>query len=89
MSDHEADGHEVEEAARGRHKMGAGLGSGRPLPLNSKRLTGVLLKQLARGLDIPATSSGDELRTLIKGKLGDMGHDPRNTQDSRQPRALK
>ena len=57
--------------------MGAGLGYGRPLPLNSKR---VLLKWLARGLDIPVTSSGDELRTLIEGKLGDMGHDPRNTQ---------
>ena len=80
MADHEAEGHEVEEAARERHGLGAGLGSGRPLPLNSKRLTGVLLKQLARGLDIPATSSGDELRTLIEGKLGDMGHDPRNTQ---------
>ena len=82
MSDHEAESHEVEEAARGRHELGAGpgLGSGRPLPLNSKRLTGVLLKQLARGLEIPATSSGDELCTLIEGKLGDMGHDPRNTQ---------
>ena len=33
--------------------MGAGLGSGRPLPLNSKR---VLLKWLARGLNIPVTS---------------------------------
>ena len=74
MSDHEADGHKVEEAARGRHELGAGLGSGRPLPLNSKRLTGVLLKQLARGLDIPATSSGDELHTLIEGELGIRRH---------------
>ena len=63
-----------EEAARTRHEVGVGLGSERPLPLNSKRLTGVLLKQLARGLEIPSTSSGDELRTLIEGKLGDLGH---------------
>ena len=65
-----------EEAAHARHDVV----SGRPLPLNSKRLTGVLLKQLARGLEIPSTSSRDELRTMIEGKLGDLGHDPRNTQ---------
>ena len=45
-----------------------------------KRLSRVLLKQLARGLEIPSSSSGNELRTLIEGKLGDLGHDPRNTQ---------
>ena len=54
--------HEVEEgAARARHDdVGLGLapGSGRPLPLNSKKLTGILLKQLARGLEIPTGSSG-------------------------------
>ena len=50
-----------EEAARARHDVGVGLGSGRPLPLNSKRLTRVLLKQLARGLEIPSSSSGNEL----------------------------
>ena len=71
---------EPEEASHVRHDVVADLGSGRPLPLNSKRLTGVLLKQLARGLEIPTGSSGDELRQLIEGKLGDLGHDPRNTQ---------
>ena len=68
----------AQEAARGGHDVG--LGSGRPLPLNSKRLTGALLKRLARGLEIPSTASGDELRTLIEGRLGDLGRDPRNTQ---------
>ena len=38
------------------------------------------MKQLARGLEIPSTSSRDELRTMIEGKLGDLRHDPRNTQ---------
>lgn len=52
----------------------------RPLPLNSKKLTGLLLKQLARGLEIASSSSGDELRQLIEGKLEDGGHDPRNVQ---------
>ena len=69
-----------EEAACARHDVGVGLGSGQPLPLNPKRLTGVLLKQVARGLEIPSMSSGDELRTMIEGKLGDLGHDPRNSQ---------
>ena len=52
----------------------------RLLPFNSKRLTGVLLKQLARGLGISSTSSGDKLRTIIEGKVEEMGHDARNTQ---------
>ena len=80
-SDHEVEVKvQPEEAASVRHDVGVVMGSGRPLPLNSKKLTGVLLKQLARGLEIPTTSSGDELRTLIEGRLGDMGRDPRNTQ---------
>lgn len=80
-SDHEVEVKvQPEEAASVRHDVGVVMGSGRPLPLNSKKLTGVLLKQLARGLEIPTTSSGDELRTLIEGRLGDMGCDPRNTQ---------
>lgn len=43
--------------------------SGRPLPLNSKCLTLLMMKQIARGLEIPSTTSGDELRQLIEGKL--------------------
>ncbi len=52
----------------------------RPLPLNSRRLTVVLLKQLAKGLEVPDTGSSDEIRQLIEGKLGVMGRDPRNVQ---------
>ena len=81
MADHEVEVEvQPEEAASVRRDGGVVIGTGRPLPLNSKKLTGVLLKQLARGLEIPTSSSGDDLRTLIEGKLGEMGHDPRNTQ---------
>ena len=81
MTDHEVEVEvQPEEAASVRRDGGVVIGTGRPLPLNSKKLTGVLLKQLARGLEIPTSSSGDDLRTLIEGKLGEMGHDPRNTQ---------
>ena len=50
------------------------------MPLNSKKLTGLLLKQLARGLEIAPGSSGDELRQLIEGRLETKGRDPRNVQ---------
>jgi len=53
---------------------------GRPLSLNSKKMTAMLLRQLVRGLEVPATGSSDEIRQLIEGKLGGMGHEPRNVQ---------
>ena len=52
----------------------------RPLPLNSKRLTGAVLRQIARGLGVPGTASADEVRQVVEGKLGELGRDPRNTQ---------
>ena len=81
-SDHEVEVEvqvQPQEAARVHHDVGMCLGSGRPLPLNSKRLTVVLMKQLVRGLKIPTTSSGDELQTLIKGKLAAL-HEAREQQ---------
>ena len=39
-----------------------------------------MLKQLAKGLEIPTAGSAEELRTFIEGKLGEMEHDPKNTQ---------
>ena len=60
--------------------MGVTSGAGRAYPLNSKKLTGILLKQSARGLDIPTSSSRDKLWQLIEGKLEDLGHVPNNTQ---------
>lgn len=57
----------------------------RETALNSKRLTGALLKQLARGLDLPSSTSGDELRQLVEGKVGDFGHEPSHTRVLIQP----
>ena len=39
------------------------------LPLNSRRLTITMLKQLAGALGLPRSASADELRQLISGQL--------------------
>ena len=52
----------------------------RPLPFNSKKITGAMMKQLARGLEIPATGGGAGLRLLVEGKLVELGREPRNIQ---------
>ena len=60
---------------------GPGVGEARrTLPLNSRRLTAALLRQLAGGLGLPTTASSDDLRTLIEGKLTEAGRDPLHTQ---------
>lgn len=66
MSDHEVEG--GAEVTR------------RPLPINSRRLTSPLLKQLAVGLGVPTAASLSEIRQLIEGKLGELGRDPQHTQ---------
>ena len=55
------------------------------LPLNSKRLTAVLIRQLARALEIPTTASLEDVRMLIDGKLEEMGHEPMNVQAVLRP----
>ena len=63
------------------HSSGtAGRGSGQTLPLNSRRLTMSLLRQLAAGLGVPSTASQGDLHPMIEGKLSDGGHDPLRTQ---------
>ena len=52
----------------------------RVLPLNSRRLTAGLLRQLAGGLGVPASASQGDLLTLIEGKLEEASHDPLHTQ---------
>ena len=56
------------------------LTSGRTLPLNLRRLTAPLVKQLARSLEVPTTGPLSDVRQLVEGKIEEMGHDPRNTQ---------
>ena len=50
------------------------------VPLNSKRLTAHSLKRIARALDVLSSSSLDEIRTLVDGKLAELGNEPCNTQ---------
>ena len=56
--------------------------AGRPMPLNSKKLTRILLRQLARGLQIESTAGTSlaELRQLVEGQVEDLGHELRHTQ---------
>ena len=53
---------------------------GRPLPLSSKRLTAVHVRQLAQTIELPTTTSPTDIRQMIKGKLTEMGHKPPTVQ---------
>ena len=53
---------------------------GQPLLLNLKKVTGSLLKELARWFAVPDTDSFDELWQSIKEKLSEMGCEPRTMQ---------
>ena len=53
---------------------------GVPFPLNSRRLTGLHLKTIAKALGLPTTGTSDETRVMIDGKLEEMGRDSRNVQ---------
>ena len=54
--------------------------SGRMLPLNSRRLGSTHIKLLAETLELPTSSSTEELRQLIDGKLMEQEREPRNVQ---------
>ena len=62
--------------------LGRELGSRRTLPLNSRRLTAGLLRQLAGGLGlgVPAGAAQGDLLTMIEGKLAEVGRDALHTQ---------
>ena len=48
--------------------------------MNSKRLTGANLQQIARSLELPTGGSNAETRQVIEGKLIEMGREPQNVQ---------
>ena len=52
----------------------------KPLPLNSKRLKVLHVKQIAASMTLPTTGSADEIRQMIEGRLADMGRNPRHVQ---------
>ena len=45
----------------------------RVLPLNSRRLTAVLLRRIAHAMTLPTAVPAEQLRQLIDGKLITMG----------------
>ena len=50
----------------------------RPMPLNSRRVTGPVLHSLATELGLPTSASTADLRQMVDGKLEDMGREPRD-----------
>jgi len=50
------------------------------VPLNSKCLSAYNLKRIAQALGVPSTSSADEIRVLVDGKLTELNSEPRNVQ---------
>ena len=53
----------------------------KPLPLNSKRLKVLHVKQIAAAMTLPTSGSADEVRQMIERRLADMGKDPRHVQE--------
>ena len=74
---HEASGEGARDHAEVSHGMRA---AGRPLPLNSKRLTSVYVQTIARAMDLPTKGSVAETRQMIEGRLSDVGREPTNVQ---------
>ena len=58
----------------------SGIGTTQMLPLNSRRLTTQMLRQLAGGLGVLSRVSKGDLRAMIEGKLTEAGCNPLLTQ---------
>ena len=52
----------------------------KPLPLGSRRLKAIHVKQIAASLSLPTTGSTDEVRLIVEGRLVDMGKEPQHVQ---------
>ena len=49
-----------------------------PIPLNARRLTLSVLRQIGEALALSATNA--ELKLMVEGRLTEMGYDPANVQ---------
>ena len=56
------------------------LPRGRVLPLNSRRLTAVHVRQSAKAMGVPTEVATDEVRQMIEGKLAEDEREPRNVE---------
>ena len=63
---------------RDRTRVVSEMPRGKRVPLNSRRLTAVHLRQLAEALELPAVGSTDEIRQVIEGKLQSSGYEVAN-----------
>ena len=54
--------------------------AGRVTTLNSRRLTGAVIKRVARALELPTAAALEDIRQMIDGKLSEQGRDPRDVQ---------
>ena len=55
---------------------------GDPIPLNARRVTLSILRQIGEALGVPSSSSATnaELKLMVEGRLTEMGYDPANVQ---------
>ena len=74
-------------ALEGAHLSGSAVPSlppgfpvGRPLPLNSRRLTSSLLKCIASSMHLPTAGSREDLLVILEGELDSQGHESQNVQ---------
>ena len=52
----------------------------RPMPLNSRRVTALVLRTVAARLELPTSASPEDLRQIIDGKLVEQKREPRDVQ---------
>ena len=53
---------------------------GRPLPLNSRRLTANIVNRIAKAPELPHSASLDNMKQMVEGTLTERGEEPRNIQ---------
>ena len=72
---------ESESSKTGEWEGSRGLLRGaRPLPLNSRKITTAMWRQIANALEVPGPTAAGEVRLMVEGKFRDMGKDPANVQ---------
>ena len=57
-------------------KEGGPRAPGRALTLNSRRLTAAVMRRIARELRVTGLASAEDMRQIVEGKLGELGHPP-------------
>ena len=52
----------------------------KPMPLNSRRVTGLILRSVAASLGLPTSAPVEDLRQMIDEELAEQGREPRDVQ---------